>query len=560
MAESYWDLATFFYFQGVMDSAYENYYKAYKNYLSGGENFLAGRMLLSMGVMQSRVKDYIGSQNTTIKGLKLIQPFDEKSQIYNAYNNLAISFNGLEEYDEAVEYHKKAAAVARDLNDKTYIARTANNTGIVYREMQDYIKAIESFDEALEVDSLKVLRPKLYAMVLDNKAFSRFKMGDTTDFLKMSKKALEIRDSIGHKSGIIINKLHIGEYYLNGGDTSKAFDYVIDAKSSAEEINNFEYLLQSLKMVAEIQPQNAHEYLSTYIFLNDSLLKEERQIRNKFARIRYETDQYISETRNLNREKTWIILIFIISAIAFLLIYYLREQRIKNKELVFERDQQNANEKIYKLLLDQQEKLEEGRRQERVRISEELHDGVLGDLFGARISLGLLDFNARSSSKFYKLVEKLQKVEENIRSLSRELRSNLLNEDFNFIELIKDLINRIETNHRIEIDFYQDRNIDWEVVGDEVQINLYRIIQEAFQNIIRHSEATSAVLKIHQKEYEVIVVIGDNGTGIKKSIKEVSGIGLKNMQSRIKKMKGDLKFESGDIGTSIELKIPLNKN
>ena len=73
------------------------------------------------------------------------------------------------------------------------------------------------------------------------------------------------------------------------------------------------------------------------------------------------------------------------------MIYIILAQRAKNKELKFAKQQQETNEEIYNLMLSQQDKVDEARALEKKRISEELHDGILGRLFGTRLSLDSLN-------------------------------------------------------------------------------------------------------------------------------------------------------------------------
>ena len=72
------------------------------------DDHLSGRMLLNMAIMQSDVKDFTGSEITTIRAISKLKPLKKYQQLYRCYNNLAISFNNLEEYDKAIENHKIA--------------------------------------------------------------------------------------------------------------------------------------------------------------------------------------------------------------------------------------------------------------------------------------------------------------------------------------------------------------------------------------------------------------------------------------------------------------------
>ena len=121
LANSYWDLAFFFSNQEILDSAYVNYYKAYKLYNKEGERKYAGRMLLNMAILQEKVKDYIGSEISTIRALEII-PERDKYQLYRVNNNLAVVYNGMENYSEALAYHNIAKSIAEDIDDSGLVA------------------------------------------------------------------------------------------------------------------------------------------------------------------------------------------------------------------------------------------------------------------------------------------------------------------------------------------------------------------------------------------------------------------------------------------------------
>jgi len=561
-AEAFWDLGNFFFKENIIDSSYYHYNLAYEQYLEANEDIKAGRMLLNMAILQEKVKDYIGSENTTFQALDLIEEStDSQNYVYPANNNLGIIYNGLENYSQALEYHRTALRNAESLQDPIKSARSLNNIGVVYQELKDNNKAISNFSQALQIDSLKEKNTRLYAMLTDNLGYSEFKLGNYQVASFLFHKALKIRDSIQHESGIVINKLHLGEYYLKNRDTTKALQYTKEANSLANTTSNNRDLLASYRLLAKIEPQKAPEYLDSYIQLNDSLLQEERAIRNKFARIRFETDQYIQKTQELSNEKLWLSLIAVILASVLFLLYLLSSQRAKNKELKFQKEQQEYNEEIYKLLLKQQTKLEEGRQEERARISGELHDGILGKLFGIRMNFGLLNLNApgQVSAKYNHLLGKLQLTEEEIRQISHNLIREVSGSHLNFAKLLKQLVADYQNLTSAKIEFSFDENIDGELIDENIQINYYRILQEALQNVVKHAEATLVNIKITREQDVLVMEIKDNGKGFDIR-KKVKGIGLKNMRDRMEKIDGMFTFKTSAMGTDLLFRVKIYKN
>ena len=212
-------------------------------------------------------------------------------------------------------------------------------------------------------------------------------------------------------------------------------------------------------------------------------------------------------------------------------------------------------------MLKQQAKLEEGRLKERHRISEDLHDGVLGKIFGTRLGLGFLNIKGDTITiekhKYY--IDELQNIEKEIRTISHELKNEILSSKEDFSKIIEDLIEKKTKLDGLEYDFYCSQNIFWDSINDDIKINFYRILQEAIQNIIKYAKASSVEVSIDRDKDQLELFIKDNGIGFDIHDKR-KGIGLKNMESRAKKLQGILKVNSiKNNGTTIFVRCPIQK-
>ncbi|MGB5647543.1 MAG: histidine kinase dimerization/phosphoacceptor domain-containing protein, partial [Muriicola sp.] len=186
-------------------------------------------------------------------------------------------------------------------------------------------------------------------------------------------------------------------------------------------------------------------YNNEYIRVSDSLQQEERRIRNKFNRIRFETDETLARNQQLAKQRmVWISIAggVILLALALIIIII---QRIKNQRLKFQQQQQESNQEIFNLMLGQKQKVEEGKQSEQKRISEELHDGVLGEMNGIRMIL--LGLNKKADEAAIALreqaIEKLKQVQEEIRTISHELNDTSYQKLNNFMSSVEDLLKNI---------------------------------------------------------------------------------------------------------------------
>lgn len=559
-ADIHWDLAHFLNDHYVLDSAYYHYYSAFKIFEQNRNDVQASKMLLNMAALQNQINDHIGSEVNTVRALDLLEETNDLRQKYRAHNTMAIIGNGLQDYERSLENHFEARKVVLQLNDPVLNSTNLNNIGVVYKNLEDYENSHSYYNSALEYDSLKFADPYLYAKILDNQAYAEFHLDYEPEvFYPKSCNALQLRDSLNDIPGKIINHIHLGEFDLAGKDTSSSKNHFLQAYEMAKNTRNLEYRLESLLWLSKVDEQAGKSYLENYIALSDSLKHEERLIQNKFARIRFETDKYIEEAAILSGQKVWISIVAAVTALGLLLLYLFSVQRARNRELSLEKDQQKANEKIYKLLLKQQIKLEEGRQEERARISRELHDGVLGKLFGTRMNFGLLkEKSVPLNGEQDKLLEELQNIEEEIRDISHNLISQVGSENRNFQNLVKELVAQIRKHSPIKIKLHFSDSLSWDSIDEEAQINLYRILQEALHNIIKHSKATKARVCFLTEDENLLLKIEDNGRGFD-STKKFKGIGLRNMKTRIEKIDGNLEIDSGNKGTTFIFRLKLKE-
>jgi len=554
IGDAHWNYASFYSKKEAVDSAYYHYHEAYKIFKLLKNEYFTAKMLYNMGFIQGRLKDYTGSEVLMFEALTIYKKLNKNINIYQCYNYLGLIYMELEEFEKAIYYHNKALEYLKKVDDKgTYIEWSLNNLGLVYQKMHKYEEAIEIFEKALNNSNLKKRDLNFYATFIDNIAYTKFLDGDTLNVAEEFNKSLKIRDSTKYISGLTIVKRHLSEFYAAKFDTFKAVQFANEALSLANQVENNRDKLESLLLLSKVDIKNASTYLANYVHLNDSLQIEERKIRNKFTRIRFETDEYIDKTEELSQQKILISIGAIIILLLLSFAYFIKVQRSKNKELIFEREQQKSNEEIFSLMLKQQSKLEEGRLNERHRIAEDLHDGVLGKIFGTRLGLGFLKINGDESTiekhQFY--IDELQNIEKEIRTISHELKSEVLSSKIDFFKIIENLIAQKSNLGGFEYKMIADEEIHWDKIADEIKINLYRIIQEALQNIIKYAKATKVDLKFELEYNILILVIKDNGIGFN-TIEKRKGIGIKNIQSRTNKLNGIFKVSSEiNVGTTI---------
>ncbi|MDO6761885.1 tetratricopeptide repeat protein [Tamlana sp. 2_MG-2023] len=559
IADMHWIYGAFHLKNLSYDSSYYHYQKARKLFNNKGNTYLAARMQYNMAFILCRLRDYTGAEVYLFQAIEIFTALNKNKQLYQCYNLLGIVYEELEEFQKSISYHNKALKHLEKLKDKSFFLQDSyNNIGLIYQKQGDYNQSISYFEKALKTQGLRARDPILYARLTDNKAYSKYKINDNHMLPKAFYEALHIRDSMQDILGVIMSRFHLAEYYAKQKDTSMALNQARKAHFLSKKIKNNRDILESLELLALLDSKNKGTFLKQYISLNKTFQTQERHTRNKFMRIQYETDQYIARNKELSARVAWVFLTGTILIMCIILVFFILRQRSKTKLLVLESNQQNANEQIYRLTLQKQEKLQLGRNQERIRIAEDLHDSILSDLFALRMAWSYLNVEDKNkgAQKHQTYLNELQDIERKIRELSHELKHNLIEHPIDFIALVENLMVKRSHLGKFKYAFYHDDEIPWEQVDNFIKVNLYQIIEECLQNCLKHAEASLFSLAFTQRKSRLILKVSDDGKGQTKIKK--SGIGLKNIASRTKKMNGTYQLKSiPKKGTHITISIPL---
>lgn len=565
MAKAYSYLGDYYVSQSIPDSAFMSYFKAEKVYLKINDRYNLARTFLNKANLQFNEGDYFESEISVFKALRILkQEKNVNDLLYDCYNLLGLLYNEREEFNKALEFHQNALNTLKDKSIPTEFqlkATSLNNIGFVNLKKRNFKAAKSYFQEALNEKDLYRQNVTLYAIILDNFAYSRFKLKDSEELSSLFQRSLRIRDSLGLKSGVVLSKMHLSEYYAFKKDTFKAIQYSKQALVLSRNSNQRNNILEVLKQIAIVDPQNASAYSREYIRLNDKMLKAERNMGEKFSRIEYETKEIKDQNSSLQEKNKTLIYVFSICTLIGLFFYVYKTQQARNRELLFKQQQQIANEDIYNLMISQQNDIELTRIREKKKVAQDLHDGVLGRMFGVRISLDSLDKvdEAEAAPKRKKYLSELKNIEEDIREISHDLnreKSELIN---NFIAILKKLFEDQKNNYRSKLIESFDSNIKWELVSNTVKINLYRIVQEALQNCNKYANAKTIKVEFKSEIDHLVLSIFDDGIGFNPK-RTKNGIGLHNIQYRAAECKGIvlLKSAKGE-GTLLVIKIPIDQ-
>lgn len=207
-------------------------------------------------------------------------------------------------------------------------------------------------------------------------------------------------------------------------------------------------------------------------------------------------------------------------------------------------------------------KIIEAQEMERKRISREIHDGPAQSLANILIRSEIVDLSFREGN-IEQAIEEMNAIRENIRASLQEVRRIIYDlrpmalDDLGLFPTIKKHISTVSQHNDIEIELL--------VLGDEkrlppnYEVAIFRLIQEALQNAIKHANATMIKVSIEVLQNKINVLIWDNGVGFDVNEKDESSFGIMGMKERVDILNGDFFLDSTiGQGTIVRITIPYH--
>lgn len=200
---------------------------------------------------------------------------------------------------------------------------------------------------------------------------------------------------------------------------------------------------------------------------------------------------------------------------------------------------------------------------ERNRISREIHDGLQQTLVSSLFSFQELQariadkLDDNTSKIFQNALESLQNGVSETRHIAHRIMPKSI-QDFGLVETLEYMINNLNNTKHSKFSFYH--NFDQDAISDDIATSLYRICQEATNNILKYANASEVEIQLIHHQKSLILSIDDNGIGFDTKASNIlfTGLGLSSMRSRANAISAtfDLSSKPGK-GTSIIVEVPF---
>ncbi|WP_413512993.1 ATP-binding protein [Myroides odoratus] len=563
LANLYEDIAVFYHDEQKLDSAYAYYLKSEVLYGKNGDSlalaeniFYQSRLLYEAGFSKE-------SENKLYQALKLLKNTPD-SPIYIEANQLKTFYStDYSQYEDALQtlfetYKelKKDEGQYKVLPIEKYkpaIANLLGNIALFYLDLNQYEQAEKYALEGLSYYNKNVDTNQLYAHLSTTYYLALYHQGKNKDIIDSLIECYTIYTRLNHPYYLVESCLVISGVYLDLNQSEKSLAWLKKAYDLADKNN---LLKQKRDIIEQIllyhKEQQSSEYITELIELSNLLENTKAETRGAFAKIEYNSFLLEQENKAL-KQRLYLFYMgafIVIGSLLFFIIWI--RLRNKNKDLVHTNTNKSKNEQILNLLIENNTIENITIVKERNRIAKDLHDGIINSIFTLRFNAQLLEISNEKLKDM--LVDELSQLENKVRDISHSFALQSAFRNKSFENLLTELVNKQSNRNKTSFSITFEKNLYLEQLSTLQKVNIYQIIQEAFQNVNKHAKASQCNLKITKGENCLVVRVKDNGVGIQKST--TRGIGINNMKERAQLINTDLKIVSNpNKGTQIILFI-----
>ncbi len=474
-----------------------------------------------------------------------------------AYMGLGAISSRLSNMDRAIAYFEEASALAQKFDDSTLLLKVKTSMATLMMDNKQYSRARAVALDALALD--KGGNDDSRLRLANTIAICLIEENQPEQAMQYSNMVLEIAARSPTLNGQVTAYYILGYNYVALRQFNKAKKYLIEGLALAERhhvIDNISNGYGQLAMAYEGlgQFEEALAYQRKYVSLRDSLLGHENAAKFTEIETRYRVAQkdkllteknkslLLKELKIASQQKRLYLWIggSIISILLLLVLLNHKRNRVKLTRL--------------KATLAGEEK-------ERRRLAQELHDGIVSRLSIIKMNFSALSLQYQGRQDAPELNDVVEQLEQSIREL-RTTSHNLLPDvlqQAGLAESVRLYCEKIKSVSPLQVDFQLLGALP--PLSDDFQLNVYRILQELINNILKHSNAVNALIQFQVREDFLSITIDDDsspdlpGAGTQG---DNMGIGLRNLQDRIYFLQGSMDIERGK-GTSVYLEFNLKK-
>lgn len=567
VGDAYNSIGVYYQQNAVADSAYKNLIQAItiRKKLGLQKKLASSYDNLGMVFRDNEIMD--SAYHYLFKALNLRIETGDDEGLSKSYNSLGVLYDLQGEYDSAIAYFSRNIDFYKHNGSQLQLGKTYNNLAAAYQNKNDCKNSYAFSKLAIEIAQQEDFGD-LLTQTLPNYALAQLCRGETNAAFNSITQAIKLDLANEDNYELCDDYLTYAEMLVQISDSKNAINTLNNVLTITDTIDYISARIAALKALSELYKKNNNYALALktteeIAFLEDSLNAHIRETSIAIQKVVLQTESVIKENKKnkeekiSDRRKIRGLIIAISTIIVITVILLLQQRRISRKQ------SQLQSKQIKTLLSDQELKsintMLEVQETERKRIAEDLHDGVGSILSTVKMYFTSLndkmdDYQQENREQYDKANVLLDKAVEEVRQISHNLVSGILMK-FGLAPALRDLCATIDGTGQLKTSlsiFGLDDRIE-----NTIEIAVYRIIQELLSNTMKHSKASEVTISLTRLNNHLNIMVEDNGKGFDTQAIN-SGIGLKNIRSRVEKLSGKINFDSViGRGTIVIVEIPV---
>ena len=490
-----------------------------------------------------------GDLNTALayylKAAAILEEGEKPINLGYLYINIGTLLGETGNNDKQIEYLLKSYKLLDENKDERFIATAASNLALGYYHKKDTINVSKWSKKAL---GLSELSNDLVAKTGSYLTLSLIEK-DLNKSLQYAKQSLKYSDELGDRVQMASAYYRYAHVSYQIGDNEEALKYAEQAVNFAKEVGDNITLTKASHTAASIyfnlgMKEKAADFYHTYATFKDSISSAENAREINDINTKYETEkkekQIVQQQLKIQEQRSNLLYaglgaVFLVTFFGGVVIYNRKAQKSKLKQLRQEKENAILNSFIL------------GEERERKRISQDLHDGVAAMIGAAKMSLESIPHLSREKQleQFSKVKQILENTHADVRHIAHNLLPTVLEKE-GLIKATSHFISEINETKLVNFSV-TGKNSDIKNLSPQLQLMLFRVIQELVNNIIKHSQAQNAEIAFSNGENGLQIEISDDGVGYE--VTEESGNqGLYSIAQRLKSIGGNFKISKGKSG------------
>ena len=521
----------------------------------------------NLSATYSYLQDYENALQYLLPSVAYFERINNDARLSLIYDNLGVIYRETKQYEKSLEYHQKALAIARKSQNTYDIANVLSNLGNAYTSLKKYDTALTVMQQSLLI-AKKENYENIVSNVTGNIGGLLIKQGryDSLNFyctegLRLAKKLGDSLTIVNNIYGLALAAFFKKDFKKSEEEATSGFA-MAQQRNYVEPLQLFADILSKLYLVkGDFKKYDYYNRLSTALsekYFNEKMQRNVQTLDRKFETEKKE-QQLLIQQATINK-KNILNYILIGSTVALLIISLLSYRTYTQKRKLQE---QKIAELEKEKVLSATQSLLKGQEKERNRLAQDLHDGLGGLLSGVKLQLEAMKGNLILSEEMGKTFNNaLYKLDESISEM-RRVAHNMMPE-----ALMKLGLQQALQDYCDSLSESQPFALNCEFHGLEkrmepaTEIVVYRIVQELLNNTVKHSGATTILAQVIRNDNSLSITVEDNGKGFNTDVATIDrGMGLKNIQSRVDYLKGQIDIKSAEgKGTSVHIDCLIEDN